>query len=380
MLTQKFLLRLQASIAVDVLAKALLKIDPTGSMLTSNHLGLAKLAYHTDNMAPVLPVIAKSIVYYPSMANQKDPVLMSDPNLAPPSYISKVSGLTITLRPSQVLEYDLVAGLIHCSQRDWAAARAALDRVVSYPCKDGGVSKIMVEAHKKWVLVGLLLSGKTAPTPPHTGAAAAKTFGVLGKPYLQVADSFDSLDAEALKTEAEVSWQTFVDDANEGLMRDVIAAHQKWQIASLRNVYSKISIAEVRAVTKSAETGVNLASDDEVEALISTTIQSGMIKAVIHKSPATATATHPTYLEFLPPASELSEAQFAAKIAAAADRIKRLDAIFKSATERLATSKDYVRHLLKEQKREKDGPAGASSFDNQIEDEDLMMGVLPGGP
>ena len=46
------------------------------------------------------------------------------------------------------------------------------------------------------------------------------------------------------------------------------AAHQKWQIANLRSVYVKISLAHIRALTRSAETGEPLASDEAVAARI----------------------------------------------------------------------------------------------------------------
>ncbi len=98
---------------------------------------------------------------------------------------------------------------------------------------------------------------------------------------------------------AEVNRSYFVDDGNEGLVLEVLAVHQKWQIALLQLIYSKISLAEIRAKTKSAETGAALPSNDDVEVLIQGMIQSGMIAAAIHK-PANG---GPAYLEFLPPAT-----------------------------------------------------------------------------
>ncbi len=357
-----------------------MRVDPTGSILTSNHLTLARLAYQSNNIAAALPVVSKAIVYYPGMVNQKDPAMLSDPSLAPPLYISKNSGLTINLRPTMVLEYDLIAGLMHCSVRDWVSAREAFGRVASYPTRDSGLSRIMVEAHKKWLLVSLLQSGQTDAVPPHTSGNATKSFTILSKGYLQVAESFQRLDAEALKTEAEVSWPRFVEDGNEGLMIEVLAAHQKWQIACLRAVYTKISIADIRAKTKSAKTGEPLPADEDVETLLADMIGSNMLDARIVKRAADTTgsgASEPTYLEFLAPAAEMSETEYKRELEAAAERVVALRPIFRAANERLGTSKEYIRFALKEQLKEQDHPRESSGFEELVDDEDLMTGITP---
>ncbi|EON99884.1 putative cop9 signalosome complex subunit 3 protein [Phaeoacremonium minimum UCRPA7] len=363
------------SIAVDVLAKALLRLDPTGSILTSHHIALTKLAYQTDNIEPAFKVIEKSIVYYPGMSKKQEPKYLSDMTLPPPSYISKETGLTTNLQVTQVLEYDLLCGMMYCSAKQWEKASAAFERVLSYPTRDQGVSKIMVEAHNKWILVNLLLSGRTPSLPAYTSPAARRHYETLGKPYTMIGSHFDSLDAAALKIEAEQNLQRWQDDGNFGLMREVLAAHQQWQIINLRDVYSKISISDIRARTRSAETGESLEIDEEVEVLINNMIASGMLEGTIEKPGGS-----PAYLKFLQSSNELTEDEFSAELLVTAQKIKDLQPVLKATNERLSTSKEYVRHLIKEQKREKEnaGRDAAIGFDAQIEDEDLMGGLLPG--
>lgn len=340
-------------------------------MLTSHHLSLVNLAYQTYHIQPAFDVIDRHIVYYPGMCNARDSKLLSDMSLPPNAYISKESGLTLPLKPDNLLQYDLICGLMYCSARRWPEALAAFERAVTYPTKDGGTGSIMAEAHKKWLLVSLLVNGRSPTIPSATGSAARKSYETLSKPYLALASHFNKpRDAVALKGDAEAGAQVWSSDGNFNLVREVMAAHQKWQIIGLRDVYSKISIADIRAKTVSAETGESLESDDDAEALINGMIQSGMLKGTIEKP-----AGKPSYLTFLSADEELTEEEFSREILAAADKIKSLEPIFKATSERLGTNKDYIKHLVKEQRREKDRDTRdvtLGGFDIQVEDEDLM--------
>jgi COP9 signalosome complex subunit 3 len=344
-------------------------------MLTSTHCLLARYAYETGCIDPILRLIEKPIAYYPGMASVPSPIHLCDMTLPPPSYMSKI--LTHDLKPQNVLEYDLLCGLIWCSKRNWGNAFDAFERVISYPTKDNGVSQIMSEAYKKWVLVGLLLTGQMPPEPAYTSTAAKKAYNVLARPYTALAELFVTTNAAQLMSDAAKSQQFWAGDGNTTLIAEVLSAYQKWQIIILQDVYSKISIADIRLLTQSAETGTTLASDEEVEALIVDMIEWDMLRGVLEKPED----GKPAYLTFLPDEDKFSEADFAQKLADSARRIKALGTIFKATNERLATSKDYVRHLAREQKKlETQGgdkaDLGGMTFDSQIEDEDLMTGLV----
>jgi COP9 signalosome complex subunit 3 len=361
-------------IAAEALANAIIGLDPTGSMLTSTHYQLVKLAYETECIQPALQVLDKTIVYYPGMTGIAEPRYPCDMSLPPPAYISKFTGFTSLLKSQDVLEYDLLCGLMYSSLKYWDKAFAAFQRVITYPTRDSGVSKIMAEAYKKWVLVGLLLDGKNPSFPPYASNNANKVYTTLAKPYTEIARLFGTTNAEQLKAEAEKHELTWQEDSNVGFIREVLAAYQKWQIIRLADVYSKISISEIRSQTNSGETGTTLETDQEVEELVRSMIQTNMLRGALEP----AEGSRPTCLAFLPPADQLSEAEFAQAIATSLQRIQSLQAIFKSTNERLATSKDYVKHVIKEQKRQRegDGRDPGLGFDAQIEDEDLMTGIL----
>ncbi|GAP89555.1 putative cop9 signalosome complex subunit 3 protein [Rosellinia necatrix] len=360
---------LPSSIAVETLATAILRLDPSGTMLTSSHIALAKLAYETDNIQLALPVIDKDIVFYPGMENQDIAQYLCDPDLPAPAYISKSTGLTAPLRNTMVLEHDLVCGMMYCARRDWKKARAAFERVVTFPTRDGGCSKIMVDAFKKWILVSLLADGCHSPTPRHTSPSATKTFAILGRPYIALATAFATDDVNQLKLEVENKAQVWPEDGNAGLVAEVMGSYQQWRVLSLQHVYTTISIPEIRQQTKSADTGAILNKDEDVEALIQKMIIDGMLKGVIEKNDDGT-----KFLVFLSPTIHLSEQEIAEEIRRVAAKLKDIQTIFAATKQRLGTSKEFIKWIVKEGRRDKSGDAQDPTlgFEAQIDDEDLM--------
>ena len=107
---------------------------------------------------------------------------------------------------------------------------------------------------------------------------------------------------------------------------------------------------------------------DNFEQLIEGMIASGMVKAAIRKPDS-----GPAYLEFFA-GDELSEAEYAARIAQAAKNIGSMQPVLRATKERMATHRDYVKHLQKEIKRG-DNERMDAGFEESIEDEDLMTGI-----
>ncbi|EJT80794.1 hypothetical protein GGTG_00788 [Gaeumannomyces tritici R3-111a-1] len=369
-----------APVAVPLLANALLRVDPSGSMLTSNHLMLMGLAYFSEVTEPTVAVTDKSIIYYPNMVNQPDPrtIMLCDPNLPPSSYVTKDTGLTTRLTPLQVIEYDWLVGLSRCSRRDWSGAREAFGRAASHPCRDAGISRAMVEAFKKWVLVSLLDEGRVSgPAPPHASERVAKAHALLALPYVHIAEEFlGSGNGAALRRCVEASQAQLVEDGNEGLVREVLQSHQKWQIVRLRDVYARISLSEVRERTKSAVTGEPAASDAELAALIESMVASGMLQAAI-EPPISGGGAGVPCLVFLNGDDNRPEHELASQIQHAAERINRLSLEYRATKERLATSKEFIRLAIKDQKRDKDTKDTCFDF-NAMEDEDIMSEMTPG--
>ncbi|KAJ4306153.1 hypothetical protein N0V88_000949 [Collariella sp. IMI 366227] len=328
------------------------------TILTSHHVSLVKFAYATDKVGHALPLLEKDIVFYPGVKGLNE--------TQPPQLTS-----------TDALQYDFLRGLCFIQRREWGRALDALERVITYPTRDShACSKIMVEAHNKWILVGLLHTGKTPTVPIITSIGAQKAFATLGKPYHALGKAFEETTAAKLKAEFETTGpQLFSEENNFNLVRLVLQHYQRWQILNLRGVYTKISLEQLRAQTQSAETAAPLASEADVEKLLLQMIDERMLAGRIER-PADGGAA---YLVFAPADDEISEAQFAREMAVRQQRLVDLAPVVRAMNDRLGSSKDYIKILVNQSKREGNGRRDyEAQFLDQTEDEDLMSEVMSG--
>jgi COP9 signalosome complex subunit 3 len=364
---------LQPSIAIPPIRNAILRLDPSGSILTSSHLTLVKLALESQLFAPIVPVLEKFIFYFPGTTNQPQSKYICAVGLPGHAYITPGSGLTSKLKYQEVLEYFIFSATVFIGLRNWEMASDCLENVICYPVKENGVSKIMVEAYKKWVLVNLMLEGKPINLPSTTNNNAAKIYHIVAKPYDAIATLFESASAARLKAEADFGQSVWRDDGNSGLVLHVLAAYQKFQIRNLTNIYSKISIPEVINLTTSAETGNRLPSPQAAETLVENMIAEGSLHAILSRSP-----NQPAVLTFTN-GSVLSEAEAQKELTGSMDFLHALTQEIKETDRRLTHEKEYIKYVQKQKKNAgynlRDGANGSSGMDmdwNDIEDEDLM--------
>ncbi|KAH6609602.1 hypothetical protein Trco_002948 [Trichoderma cornu-damae] len=349
--------------------------DPSGSVFTSTHLVMAKLAYDANCFEPALKVLDVDILFYPRHtqatrfeASNK----LCDPDLEPHEYITAAS-LTDVVKSTFILEYHFIQAMIYVSRRDWPKAQIAFERVIGHPTKDKGVSVIMSESYKKWMLVGLLREGRPPSFPPYIANAIKSIYSGLSEAYSNVASLFTTDRASTLKEEFEKGQLVWEEDRNLALVGEVMASYQKWQVINLHRIYRQVSISQIRQTTLSAHTAERLKSDEEVLTLVSDMIESGMLKGQLQVGPT----AEESYVTFHEVHGTMTEAEFAAEAARSHSSIESLTKQYRATNERLSHTKEYARHvLLREHNRmDKDTDAGVG-FDAHIEDEDLMTGVL----
>lgn len=363
---------IQPEQAVLPLATALCRLDPDHSVLTSHHLILARLALETGVITPALPILESFILYFPTKLETTKPKYKCDISLQAQAWITYTNGFTGLLKSQDVLEYFMFCGTAFISLRRWTDAADALENAVRFPSKDGSVSKIMVEAYKKWLIVNLLLKGENVKLPSTTSSHASKAYHTLAKAYETVATIFETGKADRLKEEIEFGQRTWQTDHNLGLMLEVLAAYQKFGIRNLGKVYSRVSINEVTQLTYSAETGDRLPSDDATEALIRDMISQKTLLAALSRS-----AVGSLILTFDPPAV-LNEQDFKQALAYEVEQLQKLGDDVKHTNRRLALDKDYIKWSQKQKKLGKDGNTGAADENMNWQsgadpiDEDLM--------
>ncbi|KZL72084.1 cop9 signalosome complex subunit 3 [Colletotrichum incanum] len=359
--------------STEIVVAALRRLDPDSAMLTSLHLAVVKLAYETTNWDEILPIIEKPWVFLPGMKDQSRSKYLCDLTASPAAYISPSTQLTDYLTRESVMEHEYISAMVFTAKKKWANAHNAYQRIVTWPSRESSVSKLMTDSHKRWILTGLLALGQAPTLPSHISPSAQKSYAALSKPYADVAAQFSTTNVEQLKAEIEKGAETWVADQTTTLMKEVVMAYQKWQILGLADVYHKISIPEIRQQTLSAETARNLETDGEVEELLQEMVNIGMLQGSLEISPDGIKC-----LTFLPSDKEIEYTEYQKKIKDDA-RIKTLNKLTEASDARLAASKDYAKHVLREQKRQdKDGGQSQNielGFDASIEDEDLMSGL-----
>lgn len=335
-------------------------------MLTAKHLVLVRLALSSRMLAPAVAVLDKPILYFPGAQKPSKSKPLCSMSNQPSAYISSEAGFTRKLKYQEVLEYFLYRGIVYMGLRDWRKALQSLEDCLTFPTKDGAVSKIMIDAYKKWVLVGLLLEGKPLNLPKVTNSQAAKAYHAIAKPYESVAQIFETGTAARLKAEVDIGNQAWNNDCNMGLILHVLAAYQKNHIRGLANIYTKMSIQEVHNSTTSAETGARLPNVQATETLVRSMISDGSLHATLTNQVLSFSASGPV----------LSEPQFQRELAASTVQVKALTDEIKYTDHMLTHEKDYIKWLQKQKKNAKthslDQGVAGTDMDWDGNDEDLM--------
>lgn len=295
-------------------------------------------------------------------------------HLAAHQYITIESGLTTKVNTQEVLEYFLFSGAVFIGLEQWERAAELLESVVTYPVKDNAISKIMVEAYKKWILVKVLLGGKSPTLPRNTNSNASKAFQVIGKPYAVVASLFEMGSASRLNSEIIVGTEIWRKDGNDGLMRAILLAYQKHQIRRLSSLYKTISVSYISQSTVSAETGTNLSNDEAVEVLINAMISQGELHGALMRP-----LDQLSFLGFNPGGPVLTESRVELELIDAMERIRYMMEDIKTTDRILTHEKDYLRWAHK-QTKPGDGNSGDGYVGEELgwsigpDDEDLMAG------
>ena len=351
-------------------------MNPSGSVLTGIHLSLVRLAIDTKLYSAVAAIVEKPILYYPNTKDQPKPKYICDLSLSHAAYITVSSGLAVKLKSFDVAEYFWMSAIIMIGLSRWEDALDCLESAMTYPAKDGAVSKVMVESYKKWVLVSVLSEGQALPLPKTITSTASKSFRAIGKPYEAVAQIFETGTASRLKAECDHARGVWESDCNVGLILNILNAYQRFQIRNLGKVYSKISIPELLNLTMSAETGAKLPGPVEMERLVRDMIQDGSLKATLSNGPGQSAV-----LTFDNKGPVLSEAKMQAEFAAASRRISAVTQDIKRTDHMLTHEKEYIAHVKKQKASQSkfsttDQGIGSDMDWNAMDEEELMTGVF----
>ncbi|RKF58995.1 COP9 signalosome complex subunit 3 [Erysiphe neolycopersici] len=337
----------QPDLAIIPVREAIIRLDPTGAVLTSNHLRLVRLVMESRNHNAMTPLLDKFILHVPDSNKLPEQKYLCSMSLSPSTYITPSSGLTKKLNYLEILEYFIFCGIASLGTRNWRSALRHFECAITYPVRDA-VSKPMVEAYKKWVLTGVVLHGKMLALPKITSSIAAKAYHTLARPYENLARTFENDTASKLKTEAKLGEQLWATDCNSGLVNEVLASYQKFQIRNLGNIYCKLSLPEIHSQTTCARPDYEILSVIDTERLVLSMVSQGELSATISKAPP-----NPSILTFSLNGPVLMEQQVQQELAATKSRIQYISQEIKMTDRNLTHNKEYIKFLQKQKKASK---------------------------
>jgi len=235
---------------ISILSRAIRKLQSSPTCLTPIHSDLTKLCLVSKCFSPALQFLDEDI-------NQ----------------ISK------DFDAQYLLLYYYYGGCIYACLKRFSRALYMLEVCVT--CPTAAVSHIMLEAYKKYKLVGLLVHGDKSKNykenlalPKYTSPVVQKYIKPICSPYHDLETAYQDNNAGKLSEVVSKHTDTFSGDANMGLVRQVVASQIRTSIKRLTRTFITLSLADLAQ-------RVGLGSPKQVEAELVGMIEAGSIQATI---------------------------------------------------------------------------------------------------
>ncbi|PWY93367.1 COP9 signalosome complex subunit 3 [Aspergillus sclerotioniger CBS 115572] len=265
-------------LAVQVIKEALLRLDSAG-VLTSVHVAFLRLCLLSRSYSHALPILERQIFRFPTSSGQAYRKHIERPlcseNTLGDTFISDVSGFSANLTYRDHAKYFLYGGMIYMALQNWDKALHWLSVVISSPVSDS-VTKIMVEAYKKWVLASLLGHGKLLPPPKMISSHILKVYQTITRPYASLADAFERRNFQRLRAEIDIGRPVWRADNNEGLVSQMFRAYNTSLLRRLGRTFSALTTADV-----ARRTFTPIASLANVEEFVASLVMSGSLNATL---------------------------------------------------------------------------------------------------
>lgn len=235
----------QAFRGISLICKAIQKIQKCPSELTSLHADLMQLCLVAKCMKPGIKFLDIGITTISAEMN-KD--------------------------AKSFLLYYYYGGMVYLAVKEFEKALFFFQVAVTTPSMV--LSQIMLEAYKKYILLSVLLTGKVDALPKYTSAVVARYLKPLSTAYTELAETYNKYDSDELRIVANEHQQTFQNDNNVGIVKQVIASLIKKRIQKLTKTFLTLSLDDMA-------TRVKLRDAEEAEKYLLEMIEDGIIFATI---------------------------------------------------------------------------------------------------
>ncbi|KAK5160228.1 hypothetical protein BJ546DRAFT_55290 [Cryomyces antarcticus] len=352
------------SSGLPILRDLVVRLDPSGGTFVQARLEYVRLCLESRAFRPALFVLDKDIHSFPA-----DP--LNEAELPPPcspvqlgsGFITKNSGHAGNFTAVDVQEYYMLGAVIYMGLGNWERALTFLECVLISPTQSPG-SAFMLEAYRKWMLVGLIHYGHRPPPPSVSPGQTMKALQSLTKSYDGIADAFQTRNEARLVAEIQECEAFLKDDGNWPLALCVKQAFQRFAIRNLGRTYVALPLSQIAGM---CDWGT------DIETYLKRLIHSGFLNATVTASPNPGESA---ILRFGPvdDAIGMPEEQRTAALAARVSRVEDLVEHNNEVATRITLTPEHLAHVAKAKSR-KDflNPDDMdTSWDAPNTDEDMM--------
>lgn len=233
---------------IDLLRRAIRKIQLADSQLTSVHADLCQLCLLSKCFKPALDFL--------------------DTDISTISYEGQ------QFESKYFLLYYYYGGMIYTAIKNYDRALYFFEVVITTPAM--AVSHVMLEAYKKYILVSLILHGKVQNVPKYTSQVVSRFIKPLSQAYHDLASIYTSNNSDDVRSIIAKYHDTFSRDCNMGLTKQVLASLYKKNIQRLTKTFLTLSLSDVAS-------RVQLPGPGDAEKYILNMIEEGEIFATINQ-------------------------------------------------------------------------------------------------
>ncbi|RDD41433.1 COP9 signalosome complex subunit 3 [Trichoplax sp. H2] len=248
-MVDKLIERGQAIRGILPLIAFIRKIQNSPDELTPIHCDLAKLCLAAKCLKPVVPFLDVDIT---SLLSSLDPFVDTE----------------------RFLLYFYYGGMVYAAIKKWELALFYFEVVTTTPCHV--LSRIMIEAYKKYILISLLVRGKYVPLPSYTSHLVNNNFKAMFKSYHDFANAYAKNDAPKVLESLNKNRETMIEDSNYGLAKQCIQSLTRRNILRLTKTFLTLSPADMAD-------RVHLANANEAELRLLRMIEEKDIFATINQ-------------------------------------------------------------------------------------------------
>ncbi|KAF1848546.1 uncharacterized protein K460DRAFT_334779 [Cucurbitaria berberidis CBS 394.84] len=361
------------SLAIAPIRSAMIRLDPTTGTFTSTHISFVQLCLETRSYAAAEPILDNYIHTLPSKIPNvvREGLEYSVPCADVASsgdYIHQTSGHSDKIALVDLQEYYILGAMAYLGLGQFKKAQHFLEHVLVVPSSNVA-NGLMLEAYKKWLLVGCLVDGKSKSAPRTANGNAIKQVKSASKAYEALVDAYVQLiNLPKLKAQIKAGAEIWAEDGNTGLVAELLNSQMRTYVLQLSRTFSAIPVSNI-----ANNVG---ASADEIAQYLETLIKGGQLNARLEQTdrPNVGVVLR-FYLDPTQGPLAKTETQQQQALLEQTLRTNMLVEQVKDADYRLTLSKEYIENLKRLNKRQgQGGDAMDTAWDDSVDaEEDIMV-------